>query len=156
MQHETLLRVRKEGNAHEKYNSFRSAFEILETIGKPPADDIEKHYQRPVSLLAKVERLEQELAQQKQELAQQKQESAQQMAAIDALVALLQEKGVIEKGAAGAASWPCAAAQHGIGTVVGGGDTVPMLLILKVGVYYGLREHTHTPDRMPLMPQCKL
>ena len=62
MQHETLLRVRKEGNAHEKYNSFRSAFEILETIGKPPADDIEKHYQRPMSLLAKVERLEQELA----------------------------------------------------------------------------------------------
>ena len=124
VQHETLLRVRKEGNAHDKYNSFRSAFEILETIGKPPADDIEKHYQRPVSLLAKVERLEQELAQQKQEsaqqkqelaqqkqesaqqkqeLAQQKQESAQQMAAIDALVALLQEKGVIEKGAAGAA-----------------------------------------------------
>ena len=110
VQHETLLRMRKEGNAHDKYNSFRSAFEILETIGKPPADDIEKHYQRPVSLLAKVERLEQELAQQKQEsaqqkqeLAQQKQESAQQMAAIDALVALLQEKGVIEKGAAGAA-----------------------------------------------------
>ena len=127
MQHETLLRVRKEGNAHDKYNSFRSAFEILETIGKPPADDIEKHYQRPMSLLAKVERLEQQLAQQKQqlalqkqELAQQKQESAQQMAAIDALVALLQEKGVIEKGAAGAASWPCAAAQHGIGMVVDG------------------------------------
>ena len=63
MQHETLLRVREEGNAHEKYNSFRSAFEVLETIGKPPADDIEKHYQRPMSLLAKVERLEQELAQ---------------------------------------------------------------------------------------------
>ena len=110
VQHETLLRVRKEGNAHEKYNSFRSAFEILETIGKPPADDLGEHYERPVSLLAKVERLEQEsaqqrqeLAQQKQELAQQKQESAQQMAAIDALVALLQEKGVIEKGAAGAA-----------------------------------------------------
>ena len=62
VQHETLLRVRKEGNAHDKYNSFRSAFEILETIGKPPADDIEKHYQRPMSLLDKVERLEQELA----------------------------------------------------------------------------------------------
>ena len=31
VQHETLLRVRKEGNAHDKYNSFRSAFEILET-----------------------------------------------------------------------------------------------------------------------------
>ena len=103
VQHETLLRVRKEGNAHEKYNSFRSAFEILETIGKPPADDLGEHYERPVSLLAKVERLEQESAQQRQELAQQKQELAQQMAAIDALVALLQEKGVIEKGAAGAA-----------------------------------------------------
>ena len=61
MQHETLLRVRKEGNAHEKYNSFRSAFEILETIGKPPADDLGEHYERPVSLLAKVETLEQRM-----------------------------------------------------------------------------------------------
>jgi len=106
VQHETLLRVRKEGNAHEKYNSFRSAFEILETIGKPPADDIEKHYKRPMSLPDKVERLEQELAQQKQESAQQ----------IDALVALLQEKGVIEKGAAGAAG--LALRRSGVGTVV--------------------------------------
>ena len=110
MQHETLLRVRKEGNAHEKYNSFRSAFEILETIGKPPADDIEKHYKRPMSLPDKVERLEQELAQQKQE-------SAQQIDALAcALVALLQEKGVIEKGAAGAAG--LALRRSGVGTVV--------------------------------------
>ena len=39
VQHETLLRVRKEGNAHEKYNIFRTAFEVLEAIGKPPQVD---------------------------------------------------------------------------------------------------------------------
>ena len=34
--------VRKEGKAHDAYNSFRSAFEILETIDKPPDSDAEE------------------------------------------------------------------------------------------------------------------
>ena len=37
-QHETLLVIRKEGGAHEAYAGFRSAFELLEAIGKAPAD----------------------------------------------------------------------------------------------------------------------
>ena len=58
VQHETLLRVRKEGNAHEKYNSFRAAFEILETAGHAPVDSISESYVRPVTLQKRVEQLE--------------------------------------------------------------------------------------------------
>ena len=45
IQHDTLVRVRKEGAAHEKYNEFRAAFELLETIGEPPVDG--EVYKRP-------------------------------------------------------------------------------------------------------------
>ena len=38
LQHEMLLVIRKEGGAHEAYSSFRSAFEVLEAIGKAPND----------------------------------------------------------------------------------------------------------------------
>ena len=33
-----MLVVRKEGKAHEQYNSFRSAFELLEAVGREPTD----------------------------------------------------------------------------------------------------------------------
>ena len=33
LQHEQMLVVRKEGNAHQQYNKFRSACELLETVG---------------------------------------------------------------------------------------------------------------------------
>lgn len=39
VQHETLVRVRTEGHAHQKYNLFRVAYELLETIGEPPAEN---------------------------------------------------------------------------------------------------------------------
>jgi hypothetical protein len=61
VQHETLLRVRKESNAHEKYNVFRSAFEILETVGHLPTDSIDEQYQRPESLQKKLARLQAEV-----------------------------------------------------------------------------------------------
>ena len=38
LQHEQMLVVRKEGKAHRQYNSFRSACELLETVGKAPND----------------------------------------------------------------------------------------------------------------------
>ena len=37
-QHAQMLVVRKEGKAHEQYNSFRSAFELLESVGREPHD----------------------------------------------------------------------------------------------------------------------
>ena len=37
-----MLVVRKEGKAHEAYNSFRSAFELLEAVGREPTDSFEE------------------------------------------------------------------------------------------------------------------
>ena len=37
-----MLVVRKEGKAHEQYNSFRSAFELLEAVGLEPTDSFEE------------------------------------------------------------------------------------------------------------------
>ena len=33
-----MLVVRKEGKAHDQYNSFRSAFELMEAVGREPSD----------------------------------------------------------------------------------------------------------------------
>jgi len=41
LQHESMLLVRKEGGGHEDYNEFRSAFELLEAVGKEPHDVFE-------------------------------------------------------------------------------------------------------------------
>ena len=37
-----MLVVRKESKAHARYNSFRSAFELLETVGREPHDIFEE------------------------------------------------------------------------------------------------------------------
>ena len=37
-----MLVVRKEGKAHNQYNSFRSAFELLEAVGREPHDGFEE------------------------------------------------------------------------------------------------------------------
>ncbi len=37
-----MLVVRKEGKAHDRYNSFRSAFELLEAVGCEPQDCFEE------------------------------------------------------------------------------------------------------------------
>ena len=61
LQHEMLLVIRKEGKAHEAYAAFRSAFEVLEAIGKAPDDkfseDLEREEMNPV------DRLEEEVSQ---------------------------------------------------------------------------------------------
>ena len=42
LQHSQMLVVRKEGKAHEQYNKFRSAFELLEAVGREPKDCFEE------------------------------------------------------------------------------------------------------------------
>ena len=37
-----MLVVRKEGKAHQQYNSFRSAFELMEAVGHEPRDCFEE------------------------------------------------------------------------------------------------------------------
>jgi hypothetical protein len=41
LQHAMMLVVRKEGQAHEAYSNFRSAFEILDTLGREPKGQFE-------------------------------------------------------------------------------------------------------------------
>lgn len=42
LQHAQMLVVRKEGKAHDRYNSFRSAFELLEVVDQQPNDGFEE------------------------------------------------------------------------------------------------------------------
>ena len=53
LQHRQMLVVRKEGKAHNQYNSFRSAFELLETVGRAPSDSFEEkdEDQSPLDLI---------------------------------------------------------------------------------------------------------
>ena len=60
--------MRKEGNAHEKYNAFRSAFEILETIGEPITDELDTAYRRPMSLAKQVAQIQQQMQIQQQQI----------------------------------------------------------------------------------------
>ena len=49
-----MLVVRKEGKAHSRYNSFRSAFELLEAVGREPHD----HFQENADDLPPLQTLE--------------------------------------------------------------------------------------------------
>ena len=55
-----MLVVRKEGKAHDRYNSFRSAVELLETVDQPPQDSFEE---KPEDM-PPLQRLEQRMQQQ--------------------------------------------------------------------------------------------
>ena len=55
VQHAQMLVVRKEGKAHDQYNSFRSSFEILEAVGSEPHDDFEET-EEDVSPLQRLEK----------------------------------------------------------------------------------------------------
>ena len=57
LQHEQMLVVRKEGKAHAQYNSFRSAFELLEAVGREPHDSFEETHED----LSPLEKMEQQI-----------------------------------------------------------------------------------------------
>ena len=52
-----MLVVRKEGKAHSQYNSFRSAFELLEAVGREPQDNFEETKEH----VSPLQRLEQQM-----------------------------------------------------------------------------------------------
>ena len=60
LQHSQMLVVRKEGKAHDQYNSFRSAFELLEAVGREPHDSFKEGEED----LPPLQRLEQRMQQQ--------------------------------------------------------------------------------------------
>ena len=53
-----MLVVRKEGKAHSQYNSFRSAFELLESVGRAPRD----RYEEKPEDMPPLQRLERSMA----------------------------------------------------------------------------------------------
>ena len=60
LQHSQMLVVRKEGKAHDRYNSFRSAFELLEAVGREPHD----HFQEKADDLPPLQTLEKKVVMQ--------------------------------------------------------------------------------------------
>merc|ERR1712048_1408155 len=75
LQHAQMLVVRKEGKAHNQYNSFRSAFELLESVGRAPLDCFHETDED----LPPLEKLRREMQHQMQEMQQQMQQQMQQM-----------------------------------------------------------------------------
>ena len=65
-----MLVVRKEGKAHKQYNSFRSAFELLEAVGSDPQDCFEETSED----LPPIERVYSQMQQMQQQMQQQKDE----------------------------------------------------------------------------------
>ena len=66
-----MLVVRKKGKAHARYNSFRSAFELLESARREPLDSFEETEEdiAPLQMLQQqVRKLEQQHQQQMREL----------------------------------------------------------------------------------------
>ena len=53
-----MLVVRKEGKAHDQYNSFRSSFEILEAVGCEPQD----HFEETEEDVSPLQRLEKQMS----------------------------------------------------------------------------------------------
>ena len=54
-----MLVVRKEGKEHARYNSFRSAFELLESVGRDPQDCFDERHED----LPPLQKLEQRVTQ---------------------------------------------------------------------------------------------
>ena len=59
-----MLVVRKEGKAHDQYNSFRSAFELLEAVGREPRDCFEE----TIEDLPPIERVHRQMQQMQQQI----------------------------------------------------------------------------------------
>ena len=70
LQHAQMLVVRKEGKAHNRYNSFRSAFELLEAVGREPHD----RFQEKADDLPPLQTLEKKVMMQNTEIAELKQQ----------------------------------------------------------------------------------
>ena len=56
-----MLVVRKEGKAHHRYNSFRSAFELLEAVGREPHDCFDEKSQDLPPLQMLEQRMQQQI-----------------------------------------------------------------------------------------------
>jgi len=74
-----MLVVRKEGKAHDQYNSFRSAFELLEAVGREPHDVFNELHEA----IPTVQNLQQQMVSIQQRM--------QQMVSIEQMVSMQQQ-----------------------------------------------------------------
>ena len=76
-----MLVVRKEGKEHARYNSFRSAFELLESVGRDPQDCFDEIHED----LPPLQKLEQRVTQLQTTQTTQQQTQARMQQRIDLL-----------------------------------------------------------------------
>merc|ERR1719174_2884435 len=79
LQHAQMLVVRKEGKLHHQYNSFRSAFELLESVGSEPRDCFDETNEDLPPLEKLKKQMQQMQQQMQQHVHQQLQQQIQQM-----------------------------------------------------------------------------
>merc|ERR1719201_975968 len=82
IQHAQMLVVRKEGKAHEQYNSFRSAFELLEAVGSEPRDEFNELQEGVSTVQKQIDSLmqnQQQMMQNRQQMMQNQQQMRQQI-----------------------------------------------------------------------------
>ena len=70
-----MLVVRKEGKLHDQYNKFRSAFELLEAVGKEPHDCFDETNED----LPPLEKLKKQMQQMQHQMQQMQQQMQQQI-----------------------------------------------------------------------------
>ena len=129
-----MLVVRKEGKAHDQYNSFRSAFELLEAVGREPKDT----FQETADDLPPLQKLEKKVAAQNEALrreldkvkAEAKAERAAMQQQIDSMSLLIQELR-LHKDVNSLVSWRVT--HHNLGCVPAGG----------LGMIYAGLPYTH-------------
>ena len=82
-----MLVVRKEGKAHAQYNSFRSAFELLEAVGREPTDAFEDFQEG----IPTVQKLQQQMISMQQQHEQQMVNMQQQMVSKQQMISMQQQ-----------------------------------------------------------------
>ena len=83
-----MLVVRKEGKEHARYNSFRSAFELLESVGRDPQDCFDERHED----LPPLQKLQQTQARMQQQIEQLQTSHQQQIASHQQQIEQLQTK----------------------------------------------------------------
>ena len=82
-----MLVVRKEGKAHAQYNSFRSAFELLEAVGREPHDGFNEVQED----IPTVQKLQQQMISMQQQHEQQMVNMQQQMVSKQQMISMQQQ-----------------------------------------------------------------
>ena len=99
-----MLVVRKEGKLHDKYNSFRSAFELLESVGSEPRDCFDETNEDlpPLEKLKKhVRQMQQQVQQQVQHMQQEIYGLKSEVIDLKAKNEVLQKRNLVVHGADG-------------------------------------------------------